>query len=282
MNSDFVSLFFTVVTSGAVSSLIIYLAKSWITERLKHAIAHEYAQKLEAHRAALKSDYDVQLERLRAENAKQLAIETSARLSLSDAYKAAHERRLTAIERAWAIILKIHSVTPPCIPLSDLLTDEEQKNLPKSANFRSLIISSQADPLDKRLSRASEGMDEIRLFVGDRIYMLLFVYRAFHGRLEFLMQQSLDKGHLDPWWKDSFVYQVLPLVLSRDEIEELQHGRHRFDRLRSMLEVKFLQECQPILSGEAAAHFSLKQAMAIQEAVRAAAGATPQTGQAQG
>jgi hypothetical protein len=157
---------------------------------------------------------------------------------------------------------------PPHIAASDLLTDEEQENLPKSANFRSLIISSQADPLEKRLPRASEGMDEIRLFVGDRIYTFIFVYQAIHGRIEFLMGQSLDKGHLDPWWKDSLIRQLLLLVLSQNEIEELQHGHSRFKRLRSTLETKLLQECQPILSGEAAAHFSLKQAIAIQELVR--------------
>ena len=126
--------------------------------------------------------------------------------------------------------------------------------------------------LVERLMRASEGLDEIRLFVGDRIYALVFVYRALHGRIEFLMQESLHEGHFDPWWEDSFVYQVLPLVLSQAEIGELQNGQLRFDRLRSMLETKLLQECQPILSGEAAAHFSLKQAMAIQEAIRAFSG----------
>jgi hypothetical protein len=89
------------------------------------------------------------------------------------------------------------------------------------------------------------------------------------------MRQSLDKGHLESWWKDSFMEQVLPFVLSRDEIEELRHGRRRFARLRSMLEVKVLQECQPILSGEAAAHFSLTQAIAIQEISSAAAGENP-------
>jgi hypothetical protein len=278
MNSDLTSLFLTVIASGTVSSLIIYLAKSWITERLKHAIAHEYAQKLEAHRATLKSDYDVQLERLRAENAKQLAIEASARSSLSDAYKAAHERRLAAVERAWAFMLSIRSITPSYIPISDLLSDEEQKNLPKIATFRTLSKNAQADPLEDRLARASEGLDEIRLFVGDRIYTLVFVYRALHGRIELLIQESLEKGHFDPWWKDSFVYQVLPLVLSQTKIEELQNSRFRFDRLRSLLETKLLQECQPILSGEAAAHFSLKQAMTIQEISRTAAGESPRTG----
>jgi hypothetical protein len=113
-------------------------------------------------------------------------------------------------------------------------------------------------------------MEKIRLFVGDRIYALIFIYRAIHGRLELLMQQSLEKGHLDAWWKDSENHRLLLLVLSQNEIEELQHDEFgRFDRLQLILETKLLQECQPILSGEAAAHFSLKQAMAIQEAIRA-------------
>jgi len=272
MNSELASLFLATITSGVVTSLILYLAKSWITERLKQAIAHEYAQKLEAHRAALKSDYDVQLERLRAENTKQLAVEASARSSLSDAYKAAHERRIAAIEQAWAIMLKVPSVIAPQVFISNLLTDVEQEDLPKSKSFQSLVLSSQADPLEKRLPRATAGLNEIRLLVGDRIHTLVFVYQAIFGRIEYLMKQSLEKKRLDPWWKDSHIHYLLGLVLSQDEVEDLQHGEARLTRLQSMFETKFLQECQPILSGEAAAHFSLKQSMAIQEAIRASSG----------
>jgi hypothetical protein len=268
MISDLASLPLTMITSGVVSSLVIYLTKSWITERLKRAIEHEYAQKLEAHRAALKSDYDVQLERLRAENAKQLAIEASARSSLADAYKAAHERRLRAIEQAWEIILKIRSACTPAFLFLDILHDEEQETVPSNTTFRANIKSSIADPLDKRLFSASKGMDEIRLFVGDHIYAFLFVYRAIHGRIEMRMQKSLETGHLDPWWKDAENHRLLLLVLSQTELEELQqHGQYfRFNRLRLMLETKLLQEFQPIISGEAAAHFSLEQAMAIHSA----------------
>jgi hypothetical protein len=270
MNSDITSPLLTIITSGVVSSLIIYLAKSWITERLKHAIAHEYAQKLEAHRASLKSDYDVQLERLRAENTKQLAIEASARSSLSDAYRAAHERRLVAIERAWAIILKIRSVTPTAVSLLDIMHDEEYKTVPNIPVWRSMITNSQDDRLEERLPRAYEGMDEIRPFVGDRIYTLLFVYQAIHGRIEFLLLQSLDKKHLDPWWDDTGIHQSLLLVLSENEIEELQYGQsNRLQRVQSILETKLLQEFQPIISGEASAQFSLKQAIGIQEAASA-------------
>jgi hypothetical protein len=167
---------------------------------------------------------------------------------------------------------KIRSAIPANIAAASYLTDEEQENFPQFPVFRSLIADAEADPVEKRLLRATEGMHDIRPFVGDRIYMLVFVYQAIHGRMEILMRQSLVQGRLDPWWKDSHIHHLLGLVLSQDEVEDLQHSEARLTQLQSMFETKLLQECQPILSGEAAAHFSLKQAMAIQEAIRASSG----------
>jgi hypothetical protein len=59
------------ITSAAISSLlaaaIVWLAKSWITERLKHAIKNEYDEKLETHKAQLKAQSDIETERLRSQ-----------------------------------------------------------------------------------------------------------------------------------------------------------------------------------------------------------------------
>ena len=41
----------TILTSGAVSALLVWLTKTWISERLKHAIKHEYDEKLETYKA---------------------------------------------------------------------------------------------------------------------------------------------------------------------------------------------------------------------------------------
>lgn len=61
----------TILSSAAVSaaltSLLVWLFKSWISERLKNAIRHEYDQKLETHKTELKSQADVALERIRAQ-----------------------------------------------------------------------------------------------------------------------------------------------------------------------------------------------------------------------
>ena len=53
--------------NAALSSLIIWITKSWISERLKQSIKHEYDQKLEIHKAQLKAESDVEIERLKCQ-----------------------------------------------------------------------------------------------------------------------------------------------------------------------------------------------------------------------
>jgi hypothetical protein len=69
------------ITAGGIATLIYFTGKTWITERIKNVIKHEYDEKLESHKAQLrtsverdlethkdqlKRDSEVQLERLRA------------------------------------------------------------------------------------------------------------------------------------------------------------------------------------------------------------------------
>ena len=60
----------TIITSAAVSSalagLLLWLMKSWISERLKNAIKNEYDQKLETHKSQLKAQSDIEIEKLRS------------------------------------------------------------------------------------------------------------------------------------------------------------------------------------------------------------------------
>lgn len=63
--------FITVITSASVSAALaaalVWLSKTWIGERLKNAIKHEYDQKLELHKAQLKAESDSTLARLTAD-----------------------------------------------------------------------------------------------------------------------------------------------------------------------------------------------------------------------
>jgi len=93
--------------SALLASAVTWLAKSWITERLKGAIKNEYDQRLEAHKLALKHDYDQKLETIRS----QMAIEAErfrSQLSMDATehavrFKALHESRVL-------IVVKLHDL----------------------------------------------------------------------------------------------------------------------------------------------------------------------------
>lgn len=269
MNIDFASFLPPALISGAVSALVIYVARTWISERLKQAIGHEYAQKLEVHRASLKSEYDIQIERLRAENARQQAVEASARTSLGEAHLAAYERRVNAIDAAWDAILRIAKASSYAVIYLDILTDHELEALPQKQRARAEIQRAGGDPAIARIIDAGQRIDQIRPLVGDQIYALLYVYRAISARIEFLLKLCLQQDRFDPWWTDSGIRQHMSLVLDEAElarIDSLPVGR--FGQLRSLLELKLLQEFNKIISGESAARFNIEKAAAIADAAR--------------
>jgi len=66
--SDFLQfLIASVSVSVFLSGLLVWLFRTWISERLKNAIKHEYDQKLETHKAQLKSESDITVEHLKAQ-----------------------------------------------------------------------------------------------------------------------------------------------------------------------------------------------------------------------
>jgi len=64
-------LIISILSSAAVSALLtaalIWLSKTWIGERMKNAIKHEYDQKLATHQAQLEAESEIAIEKLRSQ-----------------------------------------------------------------------------------------------------------------------------------------------------------------------------------------------------------------------
>lgn len=54
------------ISSGIIATGVTWLAKTWLSERLRQSIQSEYATLLEVHRSALKSEADMKLAELQA------------------------------------------------------------------------------------------------------------------------------------------------------------------------------------------------------------------------
>lgn len=102
MFGDFISyVLASTVFSSLIVGALIWLTRSWISERLKNSIRSEYDQKLETHKAQLKSQSDVALERIRAD----LSIATAEH---QIQFARLHEKRAEVIAETYARLTELH------------------------------------------------------------------------------------------------------------------------------------------------------------------------------
>lgn len=103
MFADFIV---TVISSAAVSAvlsgLLLWLTKTWISERLKNAIKAEYDIKLESHKAQLKAESDVALEQLKS----SLSIAANQR---NITFSQLQSRRVEVIAEIYARLMRLHN-----------------------------------------------------------------------------------------------------------------------------------------------------------------------------
>ena len=140
MFADFAVQIITSVTVSAVfAGLLIWLTKSWISERLKNAIKSEYDQKLETHKAQLKAQSDIEIEKLRSQ-LNITATEHEVR------FARLHERRAEVIAETYSLLKDLYLLLADYVKIFEPAGDkskEERRSLAKAAHqaFRAYYTS---------------------------------------------------------------------------------------------------------------------------------------------
>ncbi len=94
-------IFTALIVSILGTGLINFIFRTWISERIKNAIKSEYDQKLETHKAILKSHSDVEIERLKSQLA-LVGIEHQIR------FTKLHEVRATVVADTYEKLKDLH------------------------------------------------------------------------------------------------------------------------------------------------------------------------------
>ena len=95
---------FQILTSATVGGfaalLVVWVARLWLSERIKAAIKNEYDEKLETHKAQLKAQSEVEIERLRSKL-------NSAALEHEIRFARLHEMRANAISETYSCLKEL-------------------------------------------------------------------------------------------------------------------------------------------------------------------------------
>lgn len=254
----------TALSSVLLSGAFLFLARNWLSERLRQSIQHEYAQKLEAHKASLRADHEIALERLRTDASQARAIHDMAAESYLETRRASHERRLQAIEAMWQAVRRIRTTAPSIVILQDILLPEEYPKI-----FTGEVLSGVLDGFSHPESFSSvlddhEAVEANRPFMGEYASSLFFVYRAIVGRLLVLILFGKQDGKIVHWTKDSGVRQLLEAVCTADEVDSLfENPIGGVARMLDLVETKILEAASSIISGEEASAKGIDHAKKI-------------------
>lgn len=132
-----------VITSAAVSvalsGLLLWMIRSWLSERLKNAIKHEYEQKLETHKTQLKAQSDVELEKLRSQ-LNITATEHEVRFSRL------HEKRAEVISETYSLLKELYMRLGDYVKIFEPAGDtpkEQRRDAARTAfqNFRGYYVN---------------------------------------------------------------------------------------------------------------------------------------------
>jgi hypothetical protein len=122
---DLIDVLSSTAVSTALSAILIWLSREWISTRLKASIEHEYAEKLETMKAQLKGEHEVAILNIRTTFEREAALQAAAHGSFAEEQKAAMERKLEAVDRLWNRILHVRGNLSPLIAFIDVMTLDE-------------------------------------------------------------------------------------------------------------------------------------------------------------
>ena len=251
-----------VLTSGGV----IWLCREWISARLKASIQHEYDQKLETHKASLKSQNEASLLELKNEIDQTFTLYRAAQISFTEGQKAAIERKLDSLDKLWNEILRLKNESPPILGFINLLSVEEYRSARNHKDFGALARGCSIEKIAEYLEKKDNPVERVRLYVGDYLWSIFFAYRQLMGRIPWLLSASLENEEKAEWHKDKGIRQILEAVLSENELTEFDRiNLGKISWLQQRLESKILAASRKIISGERLSEESLAQAQTILE-----------------
>ncbi|MEJ5209763.1 hypothetical protein [Denitratimonas sp. CY0512] len=197
--------------SLALSGALFWLLRSWISERLKNAIKHEYDEKLESHKAQLQAQTAVETERLRSQLSMQ-ATEHAVR------FQRLHEKRAEVIGQLYSLLTeaywKASTFASPMEWAGEPGKDEKYLDA-----HNSLVAFFQYFDKNRIYLPTTELCDSIdQLIQGIRKHITRFSMYLRH-KDENLPATVLEKKH-DAWMKAwEFMEQEVPAARSKLEAE---------------------------------------------------------------
>ena len=240
----------TVITAAAVA---------WATKLVNERILSKW-----------RKDEQAALEGLRHSLSSERVLLESAIRGSQQGQDLSHEKRLLAIEHMWSAILKLRAVSDGMRYFFGILLPSEYDLV--FAGKQDTFAAAIANINDDFVTGAMKTVDDVELdrpYLGEILWLRFFIYRAFVGRLGYLVTRGKEKHHIGDWREDSGIRQILSGALPEVTVNSLLN-KNSVDSIYTVfghLESTILEEVSLVLSGRRSASDSFENAKDLHQAV---------------
>lgn len=257
----------SVSVSAALTLSLGFILRVWITERLRSSIKHEYDDKLENLKSALKTQSDAHLAQLKADVDRAAEKLQIAAASFSDVQKATISKKIEAVDHIWAAVRKARGQIPAEVYVADVLTSDELLNLDKQNSTRALLSKLQKLKPLEIAPKLFEGADVARPHVGEVVWSLYCAYFGIITRCLFLLQGDA-RGTDRLWFQDAAVRRMIQSAFGENALSEFEGLEfQRLAWLQSRFDQRLFSAFDNLLTGKAFSEAALAQAMETERVI---------------
>lgn len=263
----------TTVTSAGVSASLLavigWLGRSWISERLKGAIKHEYDDRLETLKAELKVQGDAHLASLRAEVDRQAEKLRIAAASFSEVQKATITKKIEAVDALWLGVIQARKAFPAIVSMTDIFTDEEMTGFYTHSSLKQYSVNMSTISPAEYIEAGYEKVEQMRPHLGEVIWALYVANRAILGRSIVLLKRGEEEPNKIAWHQDKNIKMLVASAFGEtacQEFEALKFARYQW--LTSQFDHQLFKAIDTLLTGKSFSRAALLQAQEMEALIR--------------
>ena len=161
-------------------------------------------------------------------------------------------------------MVKINSKSHYCFVLCDILLDKEFEEIPRNQKILESLTELNDPYIMEMIGASNHSAEEARLFSGDYLYAIYFVYRAVFGRIAHLYLVMKKNNKYFSWINDPGLNSILLQIIDAKEWENIKNEKvSRFSILRKTIENKYLEHANKVLSGDLSTSDGIQKGLSI-------------------
>jgi hypothetical protein len=174
--------------------------------------------------------------------------------AMSNSYVSSNSMILEHYQKVWNAMLGIKkNISPFVYIVYTVFTKEEFYNIKTQPKIYDGILECDMISEQRKLNSIDEKIEESRIFISPKAWIIFFVFRALYSRITYLAYENAKNDKRLYWLDDQvFISQIINSVISNDEFSKLiENPLLALPNVSNYLEFQFQKEVQKQVYGKA-------------------------------